>query len=130
MPNLQEILKKCAEEIPELVGTAIASIDSGLALASFSTNPQFDVTVGSATYAEVLKENNKALELLGGPEVVGETEDILITTDKIYLLLRHLGSRHYHGVAISRQGNLGLARVIMKKYEVSFLEALKDLGEI
>ncbi len=130
MAELQEILEKAAGEVSELIGTAIVNLESGLPIATFSPNPDFDVAVASAVYAEVLKENNKALELLGGAEVVGETEDILVTTDRAYILVRQLGEKHYHGVAITKKGNLGLARVIMKKYEIPFLEALKELGEI
>ncbi len=130
MAELQEILEKSAQEIPELMGTSIVNLESGLPIATYSPDPNFDVAVASAVYAEVLKANNRALELLGGPEAVGETEDILITTDMAYILIRQLGEKHYHGVAITRKGNLGLARVIMKKYEIPFLEALKELGEI
>ncbi len=130
MAELQELLEKAAGEISELMGTAIVNIESGLAIATYSPDPNFDVTVAAAAYAEVIKENNKALDLLGGPEVVGETEDILVTTDRAYILVRQLGEKHYHGVALNKKGNLGLARVIMKKYEIAFLEALKELGEI
>ncbi len=86
--------------------------------------------MAAATYAEVVKANEKALDLLGGVEKVGETEDILVSTTRMYILIRKLGQKHYYGVALNRTGNLGLARVIMKKHEVRFLEALKDLGEI
>ncbi len=130
MSTLQELLEKAAGEIPELIGTSIVNFDSGLAIATYSPDPNFDVTVASAAYSEVLKQNNKALELLGGPEIVGETEDILVTTDRAYILVRQLGEKHYQGVAMTRKGNLGLARVIMKKYELAFLETLKELGEI
>ncbi len=130
MSEIQKILEKSAGEIPEILATSIVNIESGMPIATYSSDPSFDDTVASAVYAEVLKQNNRALELLGGAEVVGETEDILITTDKVYILVRQLGEKHYQGVAMTRKGNLGLARVIMKKYEIAFLEALKELGEI
>jgi hypothetical protein len=38
-----------------------------------------------------------------------------------------LGSEHYHGLAISRQGTPGFARVVMKKYEPLLQNALRAL---
>ncbi len=130
MVNIQKILESCGNEIPALLATSIVNIESGLGIAHYSINANFDPAVSSAAFAEVIKQNQMALDFLGGYETVGETEDILITTDKVYILLRQLGDKHYHGVAVSKKSNLGLARIIMKKYEIDFLETLKELGEL
>ncbi len=130
MAALNEILEKFKSEIPEFLSTDIIRIEEGLSVGGGSIDPNFDASAASALYSEVVKANKKALELLGGADNVGETEDILVSTDKIYVLMRMLGEKHFQGLAITRKGNVGLARVIMKKYEPLFLEALKELGEL
>ena len=83
--------------------------------------------MASASYAEVVKSNARALKLLGiDPD---GTEDILITHTNAFILLRLLGVDYYHGLAIGKDGNLGLARVIMKKYESVFLDGIKALSQ-
>ncbi len=130
MPNLDEILVKFKGEIPEFMATAVVNLETGLYIAGIASDTRFDYQVASALYSEVIKAHEKGAEMLGGEEVLGETEDILITMEKVYILLRKLGKKHYHGLAITRKGNLGLSRVIMKKYEPFLMEALKELGEI
>ncbi len=129
MATLEGILEKFGSEVPELIETVIVRIDDGISIGGFSANPNFDLATSSAAYAEVIKSHSKAVELIG-TDLVGETEDILITMENTYFLLRMLGEKHYHGLAITKKGNLGLSRVIMKKYEPLFMEGLKGLGEL
>ncbi len=130
MPILDEILVKFKGEIPEFIATAVVNLENGLYIAGLSMDPKFDPETGAAFYSEVIKSHEKAVEMLGGEEMLGETEDILITMEKVYFLLRKLGKKHFHALVISRKGNLGLSRIIMKKYEPFFMEALKELGEV
>jgi predicted regulator of Ras-like GTPase activity (Roadblock/LC7/MglB family) len=110
--------------VPHFVSTDIVNIDSGLSVAGGSVDPNFDASVASACYAEVVKSNAQALELIGLG--ANTSEDICISTRDAYILLRMLGREHYHGLAITKMGALGYARSIMRKYEPSFLQALKD----
>ena len=89
-------------------------------------DPEFDATVASASYAEVVKTQTRAMQLLGMDP--GSTEDILITTRSTYILIRLLGCDYYHCLAVGKDGNLGLARMIMRKYEPIFLDRIKALG--
>jgi predicted regulator of Ras-like GTPase activity (Roadblock/LC7/MglB family) len=120
--SLPEILDAFRADVPGFVSTDIVEVESGLSISGGSIDPNFDASVASASYAEVVKSNSRALQLLGMDNA--STEDILITTKGTYFLIRMLGSHHYHLLAISRQGNLGLARVIMKRYEPQFLQAI------
>ena len=124
--SIDAIIDEFRAEVPAFVSTDIVHIDSGMSIGGGSVDPGFDATVASASYAEVVKSNRRALELLGlDPH---STEDILITTDRVYLLIRLLGTEHYHGLAIGRDGNLGLCRAIIKKYAGRFLEELAKLS--
>jgi predicted regulator of Ras-like GTPase activity (Roadblock/LC7/MglB family) len=120
--SLPEILDAFRADVPGFVSTDIVEVESGLSISGGSVDPNFDASVASASYAEVVKSNARALQLLGMES--STTEDVLITTKSTYFLIRMLGATHYHLLAISRQGNLGLARVIMKRYEPQFLQAI------
>lgn len=126
MSKLHEIINRFRAEIPHFISTDLVHIESGLSLGGGSSDPNFDASVASASYAEVVKANSQALDLLG----VGAhtTEDILVSTRDAYLLIRLLGKDHYLGLAISRQGTLGFARAVMKKYEPLLLGAIRDLA--
>lgn len=125
MSRLQEILDALREEVPEFVSTDVVNVESGLSIGGGSADPQFDSSLASATSAEVVKANRNALELLGlGAD---STEDILITTESVYLLIRMLGAEYYLVLAVRRKGNLGLARAIMKKHQPRLLAAVGEL---
>jgi predicted regulator of Ras-like GTPase activity (Roadblock/LC7/MglB family) len=125
MSRMQEILDALREEVPEFVSTDVVNVESGLSIGGGSADPQFDSSLASATSAEVVKANRSALELLGlGAD---STEDILISTDKVYLLIRMLGADYYLVLAVRRKGNLGLARAIMKKHQPRLMAAVGEL---
>ncbi|MEN0067387.1 MAG: hypothetical protein AAGA48_34975 [Myxococcota bacterium] len=124
--SIESIIDDFRGEIPGFVSTDIVHIESGMSIGGGSVDPNFDASVASASYAEVVKTNKRALELLGlDPH---STEDILITTDQVYLLIRMLGTDYYHGLAIARSGNLGLCRAIIKKYATRFLDEIANLS--
>ncbi len=125
MNTLPSLLDDFKDEVPEFVSTDIVSIESGLSISGSSADPEFDASVASACSAEVVKANRRTLELLGlGAH---STEDILISSAKVYLLIRMLGPEYYHVLAVNRKGNLGLARAIMKKHQPRLLRAISEL---
>ncbi len=125
MATLDEILAEFRGDVAEFVSTDIVEIASGLSIGGGSIFPDFDGTVASAAYADVVKANDRAIYALGGKEALGVTEDILITTEKAYILIVvYPGNKFYHGLAITRKGNLGMARVTMKKYMSRIAEVI------
>lgn len=125
MSKLQDILEHFRNEIDHFIATDIVNITTGMTVAGTTSDPNFDASMASAVYAEVAKANRRALDLLG----VGadSCEDILITTDNVLLLMRMLGPDHYHGLAISRNATLGMARAMMRKYESQLLAQVGEL---
>lgn len=124
MSKLLDLINKFKGEVPHFVATDIVQIETGLSVAGGSIDPNFDASVAAACYSEFCKSNYQALELLG---LGGKTmEDVLVSTREVYLLLRIIGSEHYHGLCITKQGALGYARSIMKKYEPLLVEALRE----
>ena len=88
-----------------------------------------DSATAAGGYASVVESHFAAIEKLGAGAAWGETEDILITTANTYLLIRLLGDRHYHWLAVSSESNLALCRLLMRSYQATLLSGLADLGE-
>lgn len=125
MNRLETVLSEFRDQVPEFVATDLVSVESGLSIGGSSADPNFDASAASASYGEVVRANLRALELLGmGAD---STEDILITTARVNILLRMLGKSYYHCLAIGKKGSLGFARAVMKKYEPPLLAALGEV---
>jgi DNA-binding response OmpR family regulator/predicted regulator of Ras-like GTPase activity (Roadblock/LC7/MglB family) len=116
------LLEELEREIPDVIAAAVVSIDEGVSLVATTNDPAFDVDIVAAYYAEVIKTNEKALKALQkGPML----EEVLVTTDAFYLYVKPLqGTRFYVGLVMAQQGNVGIARTVMKRYEKRFLETV------
>ena len=126
--QVQILLERFKAEVPEFVSTEVVEIATGLAVGRESIASQDDVSASSA-YAEVVKANERGLEALGGIEVVGKGEEIVITTEKVYIVLRVLDDTgFFHSVVINRRGNLGFTRMTMRKFAPLLTEAIKEGG--
>ncbi len=128
--TLESLVEKFQNDLSGFVFTAIANYENGLMLAASETTGM-NAETASAVYTEVIKQSMKAVDYLGGIKELGELEDILITQEFVYILLKMIGENHFQILVLSTdKGNLGLAKIIMKNYEMMFLEALKELGEL
>jgi predicted regulator of Ras-like GTPase activity (Roadblock/LC7/MglB family) len=100
----------------------VVCIDDGTPLVATSHDPAFDPDVAAAYCAEVVKIDEKALKAL---QKGGRLEEVLLTTDEFYLIIRIIpDTRFYVGLALAKQGNVGMARMVMKKYEKRLTETL------
>jgi hypothetical protein len=56
---------------------------------------------------------------------IGAVDDLLVTTDKTFILTRFLGDgTYYWGLAVSRNAVLGAVRVLMNEYADQLWEAI------
>jgi CheY-like chemotaxis protein/predicted regulator of Ras-like GTPase activity (Roadblock/LC7/MglB family) len=116
------IVEELIREIPDVIAAEVVSIDEGVPLVATSTDSAFDPDIAAAYYAEVVKTHEKALEALRKGR---KLEEVLVTTDEFYHIVRPLpGTRCYVGVAMAAKGNVGMARMVMKRYEERFIETL------
>lgn len=122
MSKLDDVLTDFRNEIDGFVSTDIVGITDGISIAGGSIIPNFDSSVASAEFAAVTNSSMRALRSLGNDKL----EDILFTTDNLYIIVRvFAGSEYYHGLAINKaNGNLGRSRLIMKNFEHKILEAM------
>jgi predicted regulator of Ras-like GTPase activity (Roadblock/LC7/MglB family) len=122
MSDLDDILHDFADDIPEYISSALVDMESGMGVASYAKDPDFDATAANAAYTDFVQANRDALEILGADPL--DTTDILITTNGMYLLIRELGETYYMGTAVSQEGNLALVRKRMEQYEPKILAEL------
>jgi predicted regulator of Ras-like GTPase activity (Roadblock/LC7/MglB family) len=122
MSKLDDILQDFADNVPNYLSTALVDMDSGMGVASYSPDPEFDASAANAAYTDFVQANRKALDILGADPY--DTTDILVTTNGMYLLIRELGTDYYMGTAVSQDGNLALTRKQMEKYEPKLLAEL------
>jgi predicted regulator of Ras-like GTPase activity (Roadblock/LC7/MglB family) len=127
MSKLEDLIQQFADGVPEYISTALVDIESGMGVASYSKDPDFDASAANAAYTDFVQANRDALEILGADPY--DTTDILITTNGMYLLIRELGETYYMGTAISQDGNLALVRKRMEQFEPEFLEHLPGAEE-
>ncbi len=119
---IKVVLEELTREIPNVIAAEVVCIDDGTPLVATSLDPSFDPEIAAVYFAEVVKINEKALEALKKGR---RLEEVLLTTDEFYLVVRILpDTRFYLGLAIAKDGNIGMARMVMKTYEKRFMEAL------
>ncbi|GLY05109.1 MULTISPECIES: hypothetical protein [Actinoplanes] len=118
MPDMDVALKD-AMQIDGAIGAALVDRGSGMALGIAGGSKIFDLTVAAAANTEVIRAKIRTMEMLGLRESV---EDILVTLDTQYHLLRPLTGRSGQGLflylALNKdRANLALARHQLKRIE-------------
>jgi hypothetical protein len=106
-------------DIDGAIGVALADHTSGMALGTAGGGTELDLTVAAAGNTDVVRAKLRAMEMLNISEKI---EDILITLDTQYHLIRPLTSRSGNGlflyVALRRdRANLAMARHQLKRIE-------------
>ncbi|PQJ34067.1 hypothetical protein BSZ35_05090 [Salinibacter sp. 10B] len=123
MSELDEILREFEQDVDNFISTDVVDIESGMSMGGRSIDPDFDGSVASAAFSDVIKSYRKAFDLLemdpdSIQELMGRAEDVLVIT-------RIIGDRtYYHGLAITKDGNQALARKMMQKYEDRIVDAV------
>src|SRR6185312_4091777 len=108
-----------AMNIEGAIGVALVDYSSGMTLGVLGGGPELDLSVAAAGNTDLVRAKLRTLELLGMQDAI---EDILITLDSQYHIIRPLGSRGGRGlflyIALNRgRANLGLARHHLRRIE-------------
>lgn len=120
MPDMDVALKD-AMQIDGAIGAALVDRSSGMALGVAGGSRDFDLQVAAAANTEVVRAKQRTMEMLSLHEKI---EDILITLDSQYHLIRPLTGRSGQGlflyIALNKdRANLALARHQLKRIEGS-----------
>lgn len=118
MPDMDVALKD-AMQIDGAIGVALVDRASGMALGVAGGSRDFDLQVAAAANTEVVRAKLRTMEMLSLHEKI---EDILITLDSQYHLIRPLTGRSGQGLflylALNKdRANLALARHQLKRIE-------------
>jgi uncharacterized 2Fe-2S/4Fe-4S cluster protein (DUF4445 family) len=118
MANIEMSLKE-AMTIEGAIGVALVDYTSGMTLGVLGGGPTMDMNIAAAGNTDVVRAKVRTLEMLGMQDGI---EDILITLDSQYHLIRLLQSRgngaFFLYLALNKnRANLGLARHQLRKIE-------------
>lgn len=116
--NTEAALKE-AMTIDGAIGAALVDYTSGMALGTIGGGKDLDLNVAAAGNTDVVRAKVRTMEHLGLKE---EIEDILITLDTQYHMIRLLKSRGSNGLflylALDKQrANLAMSRHQLRKIE-------------
>lgn len=119
---LQQMLATLQAELPEMVAADVLHSAEGMSVASIKTLDSYDSNTAAAFYGELIHQCLKGIDHFGLPPSL---EDIQITTDAHYILMRAVrGTPFTFMVLMGRQGNLGVARVTMRRVEPRLAQLL------
>lgn len=120
MSNILEILEDFAQSVPGLLSCSLVHRQDGTNIGSVNLGTSFEGDAADAYFAEMIARHRVALDALG---LADQTEDILITTESAFFLARMLKETEYFlNVITTRQGNIGLTRVMMRKLEEKLID--------
>lgn len=122
LEDLARLLDELKGEVPDLLATGIVRLSDERLLVESVRDPLF--AGSAAAYSPVVKSHLMVAELVGGG-AFGSTEDLLVTLEKGYILIRMLRADDFQAVILDRTGNPALTRLLMQRFEPLFLEALE-----
>ncbi|MDM8542094.1 response regulator [Desulfococcaceae bacterium HSG9] len=119
MAGLKETLKDMTDEMDGVIAVGVAGMD-GITVAE--NNPGgADMDAIAAKFAMLMKLGQRATSDIKG---MGEFEENLIQSQNAWVLTRFLNKNYYLVIAVNREGTLGNARLVAKKYADRFQSAL------
>ncbi|MFE0510029.1 hypothetical protein [Streptomyces sp. NPDC058964] len=119
MTSVEVSLKEMMAGVDGALGAAVVDYTSGMALGTLGGGKGLDLTVAAAGNTDVIRSEVRTMEHLG---LKGQIEDILITLEKQYHLMRLVAGRNGNGLFLylvldKTRSNLAMARHQLKKVE-------------
>ena len=119
MANVEVSLKEMMAGVEGALGAAVVDYTSGMALGTLGGGKDLDLTIAAAGNTDVIRATVRTMEQLG---LKGQIEDILITLDSQYHLIRLITGRSGNGLFLylvldKARSNLAMARHQLKHVE-------------
>ncbi len=114
--SLDEVVHTLADEIPHFVAADIVQVEDSTSIAGIvaSETGGYDNAAAAAFYGELIRTASKASSAFGESPVA----TIQITTAMHYVLVRVVPNTAFAQlVVMHREGNLGIARVVMRRLD-------------
>jgi len=117
--SVEVSLKEMMAGVEGAVGAAVVDYTSGMALGTLGGNKDLDLTVAAAGNTDVVRAKVRTMEQVG---LKGRIEDMLITLDSQYHLIRPVTGRSGNGLFLylvldKARSNLAMARHQLKRVE-------------
>jgi hypothetical protein len=117
--SVEVSLKEMMAGIEGALGAAVVDYTSGMALGTLGGSKELDLTVAAAGNTDVIRAKVRTMEQLG---LKGQIEDILITLDRQYHVIRLVKGRSGNGLFLylvldKSNSNLAMARHQLKRVE-------------
>ena len=119
MADLAPSLKE-AMAIEGAIGVALVDYTSGMTLGVLGGGPELDLSVAAAGNTDVVRAKMRTLELLKLPDSI---EDILITLESQYQLIRPLTSREGRGLFLYLALNRSRANLVLARHQLRRVES-------
>jgi predicted regulator of Ras-like GTPase activity (Roadblock/LC7/MglB family) len=107
-----DILRRVVSEVEGAVAAGLVSMD-GLSMGVYNTMPDFDTKAADAEFASILYTARKALVNLGS--TLGGLEEVMVGAGNGIIIVRMIGNDYYTGIALGKNANIGMARLMQKK---------------
>ncbi|MBO4253991.1 hypothetical protein ACWCQ1_26255 [Streptomyces sp. NPDC002144] len=119
MASVEVSLKEMMTAVEGSVGAAVVDYTSGMALGTLGGGKDLDLTIAAAGNTDVIRAKVRTMEQLG---LKSRIEDILITLEKQYHLIRLITGRTGNGLFLylvldKERSNLAMARHQLKRVE-------------
>jgi len=108
--DFKKILEEMLANVEGSIGAGLVGMD-GIVIDQISHSSSFDINVVGAEYSTIIKNAMRASSNFG----LGNTAEILITTDKAAMIMMMVGQNYFVSLALNLDGNLGRGRLELKK---------------
>ncbi|MGW2521415.1 hypothetical protein ACWC09_31235 [Streptomyces sp. NPDC001617] len=119
MASVEVSMKEMMAGVEGSLGAAVVDYTSGMALGTLGGGKDLDLTVAAAGNTDVIRAKMRTMEQLG---LKSRIDDILITLEKQYHLIRLVAGRNGNGLFLylvldKERSNLAMARHQLKRVE-------------
>ncbi|MEU4167153.1 hypothetical protein AB0F46_09720 [Streptomyces sp. NPDC026665] len=120
MANVEISLKETMTSIEGALGVALVDYTSGMALGTLGGGKDLDLNVAAAGNTDVVRAKVRTMEHLG---LKSKIEDVLITLESQYHVIRPLTGRNGNGLFLYLVLNKGTSNLAMARHQLARIEA-------
>ena len=108
--DFKAVLEEIINNVEGSIGIGLVGLD-GIVIEQLSVDDSFDINTVGVEYSGIIKHAQKAGKDFG----LGQTLEVLITTQKATMIMMSVGDEYFVSLAINLDGNLGRGRLELKK---------------
>ena len=118
---LRSLLKSMLDQVEGAYAAMLMGYDCIAIDEAHCGDPSFDVQLMTIEYATVIKDIRRTVDVLGA----GDMEEVTITTKDSCMIVRMINSDLFAAFVMSKNGNLGKARYLMRANALEMIKAIE-----